>query len=80
MPPAFLNHSCSYRLQDTDTDRSIFTRRARPQSLPKIAAAPLALPPAVDLGENKRTRPERSELRRFRMFIANSRQGVATTA
>ena len=49
MPPAFLNHRVPTALRDTDADRSIFTRRACRNRCRRIAAAPLALPPAIDL-------------------------------
>ena len=69
MPPAFPEPSCSYRLRDTDTDRSIFHSPCPPQSPPKIAAGPLALPPAVDLVRT--SAPAQNDLERcFRMFIA----------
>ena len=75
--PRLPEPSCSYRLRDTDTDRSIFTRRARRNRCPK-SPPPLALPPAVGPGENKRTRPELIRAP-FSNVHRNSRQGVATT-
>ena len=69
-PPAFLNHRVPTALRDTDdTDPQHLHSPCPPQSLPKIAAAPLALPPAVDLVRT--SAPAQNDPSAvFRMFIA----------